>query len=71
MVFQCINIRKVPWEVLKTAAFMFDPYSEIRLLTPLKKNHSSIDKFCQLHMFDKASDKMAYANSVNPNQTAP
>ena len=21
MVFQCINIRKVPWEVLKTAAF--------------------------------------------------
>ena len=21
MVFQCINIRQVPWEVLKTAAF--------------------------------------------------
>ena len=21
MVFQCINIRRVPWEVLKTAAF--------------------------------------------------
>ena len=21
MVFECINIRKVPWEVLKTAAF--------------------------------------------------
>ena len=33
MVFQCINIRQVPWEVLKTAAFglrwktMFDPYN--------------------------------------------
>ena len=37
MVFQCINIRQVPWEVLKTAAEgplgmlmhekpMFDPY---------------------------------------------
>ena len=23
MVFQCINIRQVPWEVLKTAAFGF------------------------------------------------
>ena len=23
MVFQCINIRQVPWEVLKTAAFSF------------------------------------------------
>ena len=27
MVFQCINIRQVPWEVLKTDAFgMFDLY---------------------------------------------
>ena len=27
MVFQCINIRQVPWEVLKTEASMFDPYN--------------------------------------------
>ena len=25
MVFQCINIRQVPWEVLKTAAFGLRP----------------------------------------------
>ena len=24
MVFQCINIRQIPWEVLKTAAFGLD-----------------------------------------------
>ena len=24
MVFECINIRQVPWEVLKTAAFGLD-----------------------------------------------
>ena len=42
MIFQCINIRQVPWEVLKTEAVgqrdlanvnawknMFDPYSNI------------------------------------------
>ena len=29
MVFQCINIRRVPWEVLKT---MFDPYIIMQIL---------------------------------------
>ena len=27
MVFQCINIRQVPWEVLKTTA-LFDPNTD-------------------------------------------
>ena len=31
MVFQCINIRQVPWEVLKTAAFGYYKYLEAGL----------------------------------------
>ena len=41
-------------------------------MTTWKYNHSTITtSFCQSHMFFKFSDKMAYANSVDPNQTAP
>ena len=34
--------------------------------------HSAImTSFYQFHIFSKVSDKMAYANNVDPNQTAP
>ena len=35
-------------------------------------DHSTIKtSFCQSHMFSNVSDKIAYANSVNPDQTGP
>ena len=34
-------------------------------------NSTVTTSFCQSHMFSKVSDKMAYANSINSDQTAP
>ena len=41
-------------------------------MTTRNYDHSTITTtFCQFHVFSKDSDKMAYANSVDPDQTAP
>ena len=45
MVFQCINIRQVPWQVLKTAAFGLDFQHLPRDLAVLMHEKNMFDPF--------------------------
>ena len=56
MVFQCINIRQVPWEVLKTAAFGFGfqhlPRDLANVNAWKKKQKTKQKKTCLIPIFN-------------------
>ena len=50
MVFQCINIRQVPWEVLKTAAFGLGFQHLPRDLAEVNTWKTMFDPYIVLHL---------------------
>ena len=53
MVFQCINIRQVPWEVLKTAAFGLGFQHLPRDLANVNSWKTMFDPYIETHIIEK------------------
>ena len=56
MVFQCINIRPVPWEVLKTAAFGFGFQHLPRDLANVNEWKTIFDPYIENHKHKRPKD---------------
>ena len=55
MIFQCINIRQVPWEVLKTAAFGLGFQHLPRDLTDVNAWKTMFHPYIEMTLFQRCS----------------